>query len=146
MAPLETSLKEMKTWQRPLALDTDPASFDEIRVNPYETQVWDVRAKVLQAVIRPDGDLYLVISEDGVEGVAEIPDPRRSHGSRFADQILELRGRLGKEIHPTEAPKRIDREAELTGVGFFGTASRGDNGARLLPLLDLKWLDSKPGN
>jgi len=130
-----TTLREMRALSRP-----DLSGYEDRRAEPFELRQWRLRARVHQISVRSDGDLYLVIDADGVRGVAEVPRPEDCEGSPFRGRITALRRRLEEAWHPSEMPKKVDREAELTGVGFFGTATRHDNGARLLPLLDIKWL------
>lgn len=138
--PKLTSLAALRSMPRPRELDQDRRSYSQSRIRPFETQVWTFRAKVLQAEIRTDNDLYLVVESDGVRSCVEVPDPHLCRPSPLHQRISSLRERLQNELHPGTKPVAVNREANLTGIGYFGTAGKGENGARLMPLLDVKWL------
>lgn len=112
---------------------------DQGRAGPIETTIWKVRARVVESQLHDDGDIYLVIESGGKRCVAELPDPAKCVGSPFHDEIARLRKRLEAELEPTGQPKKIGREADLTGIGFFGPHGRANNGVRLMPLLELDW-------
>ncbi|HVT14265.1 MAG TPA: hypothetical protein VHE55_18525 [Fimbriimonadaceae bacterium] len=139
--PLPTTLKEIRSMLRPAELGENRLGVADHRVAPLETHIWTLRAKVKEAEIRADNDLYLVIEEGGIGGCAELPDPKLCKGSPFQKQIEAVRAQIDKELHPSRSPLPVGRDAELTGIGYFGTAGKLDNGARLMPLLRIRWLD-----
>jgi hypothetical protein len=109
------------------------------RVSPFETSLWKVEATVEQVEIRSDGDIYLVISSPkGARTVAESPP---SASGPFRNRIQSTRDQLVRELHPSGQPKAVRRRAVLIGVGFFGRPSKVSNGARLSPLVEIKWID-----
>lgn len=148
MHPQRTTVEEILKAQRPadLAGDLSTPAYQNKRISPLETTVWTVKAKITEIVLRPDGDFYMVIQGDtGARTVIELPDPKLCTGSKFIKQITLTRKKLDVMFHPTAQPQKVDYTAELTGVGFFGygRAARGttgpvSNGARLMPLLDIK--------
>lgn len=139
-SPIESSLGQLRAFPRPVALVKDRFALADRRATPLETHVWRLRARVIEAMLRTDNDLYLVIEADGTRSCVEVPDPRLCKGSPFLGQITKVRDQLEKELNPTFRRSRVDREAELVGVGYFGTAGKNDNGARLMPLLQLRWI------
>ncbi len=142
--PIATTLTAVKTMPRDVRTMVYLADYADRRSPPFETHVWKLRAMVVKASLRADHDLYLVIEDQGYRTSAELPDPQRCVGSPFEERIKKLRARLDLEIKPSQAGVKVGRMAELTGIGFFGT-SGGGNGARLMPLLDLKWVDEESG-
>src|ERR1051326_5765357 len=98
--PVATTLKAIRSMPRPQGLDRNRLAFADQRISPLETQVWRIHAKVTEAVLRVDGDLYLVIEADGVRGCAELPDPQLCQTSPFLKEITALRRRLEQELHP----------------------------------------------
>jgi hypothetical protein len=139
--PIATTLSHVKALERPRELVRDRMKFASTRIAPFETQVWTITANVTQAVVRADKDMYLIIEAEGLWGCVEVPAPEHCKGSVFEKEISAVRSQLNAEIHPTLTPKKVNRKAQLTGVGFFGTAGKRENGARLLPLLQIKWLE-----
>jgi len=140
-APEATTLRQILENTPPNLLVNEDDKSGAKRIDPFETKVWKIRALVKQCSLLADRDLYLVIESEGRTGSVEVPLPTRSAGSPFSDQIRTVRAQLETELKPTVEPKKINRMAEMTGIGFFGTRSKRDNGARLMPLLTLKWLD-----
>lgn len=141
--PQLTSIAALLTYPRPDSLDGKTGYHDQ-RVAPLETNIWKVEANVLEVSLRDDEDFYIVIDDNGGRTVAELPNPAFCKGSVFLPQIEAVRAQIQKEYSPTQQPKPINRRAELVGLGFFGNASNGmrrSNGARLFPLLSLRWLD-----
>lgn len=139
-SPIQTSLGQLRAFPPPVALVQDRFALADRRAAPFETHVWRLRARVVEAMLRTDNDLYLVIEGDGTRSCVEVPDPRLCQGSPFLDQITKVRNQLEEDLHPTFHRSRVDREAELVGVGYFGTAGKNDNGARLMPLLQVRWI------
>lgn len=131
ITPTETTIQRLLAAERP-DLTTG-------RTAPIETTIWKIRARVVESMLHDDGDIYLVIEAQGKRCVAEIPEPGKCVGSPFYDRIAKLRGRLERELKPTGQPIKIGRDADLTGVGFFGPHGKVNNGVRLMPLLDLAW-------
>lgn len=139
-----TSLAQMKSLERPAELDGNRKASAFDRIGPFETQNWTIHVRVIEAMLRADNDLYLVIEDGGLKGCVELPDPRLCVGSPYYARLAALRKRLDDELRPGPTRVHLNREATLTGVGFFGTGNKKDNGARLMPLLDLKW--TSPGS
>lgn len=139
-APVMTTLRQILDTAPPITLINADRTGAK-RTEPFETQVWKIKALVKQCSLRIDQDLYMVIEEEGRTGSVEVPLPIKSVDSPFIDQIQAVRLQLENDLKPTVAPKKVNRMAEMTGIGFFGTRSKKDNGARLMPLLTLKWLD-----
>ena len=138
-----TTLKALRAVARPSSLNDSRHDYSHTRIGPLETQVWQLRAKVVSGLVRSDNDIYLVIESDGIRGCVEIPDPALCKGSQFEAQISEVRKSLLREYGFGQHSTSIDREAVLTGVGYFGTGGLRENGARLNPLLKIEWLPSR---
>jgi hypothetical protein len=136
---VDATFAELRAMKRPDLLEEDRPATANLRIAPLEKQVWRFTATVTEVQLRRDKDLYLVIEAEGLRGCVELPDPDLCKGSPFYSRIASLRSRLDQELKPTMTPAKIGRKAILTGIGFFGTAGKNDNGARLMPLLDLKW-------
>jgi hypothetical protein len=129
----KTTIGEIVSFQRPA--DLQPGR----RVAPFETTLWKFEATIEEAELRSDGDIYLVISSpSGGRTVAELPPQA---GGPFHDRIKATREQIERELKPSGQPKIVKRKAWLTGVGFFGRASKVSNGARLNPLVELEWID-----
>jgi hypothetical protein len=140
----DTTISDMVGQAAPDA-DLSGKDYASKRVGPFETTVWRVKAHVDSIQHRKDGDYYLVISDSsGKQTVVEVPDPALCKGSPMASEIEATRKDLETRFHPTDASTKIDADATITGVGFFGFRSkpgrRGPaNGARLMPGLGFKW-------
>ena len=139
--PKPTTYAELRAMERPPKLDSDRELYAEYRVAPLESRVWKFQARVVEAQIRRDNDLYLVIEDNGLRGCVEVPPPELCRHSPFYNEIAAVRKKIESDLHPSFKPMSLNRRAEFTGIGFFGTAGKGENGARLLPLLSLKWLE-----
>jgi len=102
--------------------------------------VWTIEATIKEASLRSDGDLYLVIEAGNIRGCVEAPDPRGCKGSPFYEQIAQVRRKILDKVGGVLPKYDLNVRAKFMGIGFFGTAGRGDNGARLEPLLGVEWL------
>jgi hypothetical protein len=140
LTPQDTSFLAMKALVRPAQLESDPPLFTNHRIAPFEMHVWRFKATIEEARLRTDHDIYIVVNSGGRRGCVEIPDPAMCAGSRFLKQIVVLRTQIVDQLGRRNRQKYIGKEAILTGVGFFGTSNKEDNGARLLPLLKLEWV------
>jgi len=113
----------------------------DAREVPFEATVWRVRAEVVEVKARPDGDFYLVL-RDGVDQiVAEAPNQKACSGSVLSRQMDEARDAIGSALHPQELGRDLNMQVEVTGIGFFGTAPKGQNGARIMPILGFRVLN-----
>lgn len=145
--PKPTTLSALMALPRPAGMPRDGRRGDlhAKRHPPLETTVWQVDVHVSRIELREDGDFYLVIEDGkGVGTVAELPDPGLCKGSPFLSKITEVRKMLTKQLGPSPRSKVVSRRARLTGIGYFGKSRLSDathNGARLQPLLTVKWLD-----
>jgi hypothetical protein len=109
---------------------------------PFETTLWSVEVTVVESVLRADGDYYLVIeSPTGARTVAEIPDPRHLADSHYREQISAARESIRKKLNPTGQPSPCRIAATIEGIGFFGKPSRTGNGARINPVVHIRWRD-----
>jgi hypothetical protein len=137
------TIGELRNFDRPDELNRNRHGFAGERIAPLETQVWSLRARVLQIYRRPDGDYYLVIESNGLRGCVEAPDPSGCEASIFYRQIKQVRDQLDAVFRISSKALVVNREAQLTGVGFYGTGGLRDNGARLHPLLSLEWVGER---
>jgi hypothetical protein len=141
LQPENMTVGLLRQVDRPATLNLRRQEFAQTRIAPFETQVWKIRARVAQIRLRTDGDLYIVIESDGKRACVELPDPSHCEGSPFYSQIKKLRAEIEQRYQLSVKPVAVNRMALLTGVGFFGTGGVRDNGARLHPLLAIRWLD-----
>jgi len=147
MAVKETTIEDLLKMDRPegLADDISSPDFQTNRSGPLETQVWRLKVKVKSIVKRKDGDYFLTIeSPSGATTVVEVPDPALCKGSPLEADIASSRKDLEARFHPTDKPKDVDKEATVTGVGFWGQKGRpgtkgAPNGARIMPGLGFDW-------
>lgn len=139
-APLPITLAQIKATRRPADLVQNSGAYASKRAGPFETQIWLLRATIDEVFVRADGDYYLVVESDGLRGVVEVPDPSQCKGSPFLKEIKATRLLIDAALHPTVDHKEHHIEAEFTGVGYFGTAGKNENGARLMPLVSFQIL------
>ena len=142
-----TTVEDMLSKTRPdgLAPDISSPEYQTKRIENFETTKWLVDATITSVVKRADGDYYCTIEgKTGAKTVFEAPDPELCAGSHYLDEIKKVRKMLDDKFHPTAQPQKVSVKVQLTGLGFFGFSRSGankTNGARLMPLLDLKDLD-----
>ncbi|MEZ0324850.1 MAG: hypothetical protein ACAH95_03020 [Fimbriimonas sp.] len=137
--PQRTTIEELLAVKRPEGVDGGET---HRRHEPFETNLWMVEAKVIESVVRADGDFYLVIeSNSGARTVAEIPDPKHLQDSHYRKEITAARASVLKMLNPTAQPKPCSLLATITGIGFFGQQGKAGNGARLNPVIDIRWID-----
>ncbi|MBS1713760.1 MAG: hypothetical protein JST30_05430 [Armatimonadetes bacterium] len=147
LAAKDTTIEDILKMERPSGLGDDISSpdFQDQRVGPLETQVWRLKVKVKSIVKRKDGDYFLTIeSPGGATTVVEVPDPALCKGSPLEADITASRKDLEERFHPTDKPKDVDKDATVTGVGFWGQNGRpgtksAPNGARIMPGLGFEW-------
>ena len=163
--PVSTTVERLLAARRPadLPADTRAAKYDAARVRGLETTVWSVKARIVEIVLREDGDFYMVIEgANGGRTVAECPDPSLCAGSAFLKEITAARAALEAKFHPTKQTQKVNVPATLIGVGYFGFQGRPvpagapqgsavpnttpgaippdkGNGARLMPLIGVKF-------
>ncbi|RYG30934.1 hypothetical protein EON81_23955 [bacterium] len=163
--PVATTVERLLATRRPSDLpeDTRSPKYDATRVQGLETTVWSVKARIVEIVLREDGDFYMVIEgANGGRTVAECPDPKLCAGSAFLKEITTARAALEAKFHPTKQTQRVNVPATLIGVGYFGFQGRRvpagapqgsavpntapgavppdkGNGARLMPLIGVKF-------
>lgn len=138
-----TTVSEILALERPSQLGLDERELHDDRYGELETTIWKLNVVVDEIIVREDNDYYLVLQDGGMKTVAELPDPELCKASPFYLQIKAIREQLQRELKPTKMPQTIGRRAEITGIGFFGKPSRGlrkNNGARIYPLLSLRWI------
>ena len=142
LKPKDTTVEEILAQVRPdgLAKDAKGDHYENHRAEPFEKTVWRLKAKIVEIILRPDGDFYLVIEgASGARSVVEAPDPKLCKDSKLAKQIASVRKILADKFHPTAQPLKLNVSAQLTGVGFFGRAGAKGNGARLMPAIEIKF-------
>lgn len=139
--PRRTTVEGLLQMARPsdMGKGIDAPKYQNHRIANFETSTWSVKAKIVNIVLREDGDFYMVVeSPGGARTVCEVPDPSLCKGSRFLKQLTQVRETLRKRFNPTRQPRTVDATADLTGIGFFGRQGKGNNGARLMPLTGVK--------
>lgn len=144
--PRDTTIEVIVGQERPadLADDCSSPQYQDKRIAPFETTVWRVVAALIRVVLRPDGDIYLVLQDsEGRQIVAEAPPIIATEKSHLSQELADVFSRLQKEFLPNVNPKTIHRPIVVEGVGFFGKASKREgaphNGARLMPILNYKF-------
>jgi len=141
-----TTVEDMLNQTRPDGLKPDISApeYQNARIEKFETTKWTVEATITEIIKRADGDFYCVIEgATGARTVFEAPDPELCAGSHFLKEIKRVRKLLDDKFHPTGEPIKVNIKAQITGLGFFGFQGRSasapkTNGARLMPVLDLK--------
>ncbi len=136
--PTQTTLRAIDNLPRPGQLPSD------IRLAPFETTIWRFRAKLTEVTVSEDNDFYIIVESDGIRSCIEIPDPANCEGSPFLSEIRAARQDIAARYQPGYLNTPIDREAEVTGVGFYGTVTalkgmKAPNRARLFPVLKIDW-------
>lgn len=147
--PVKTTIEAMLQQVRPddLNADISTEAYQNRRIGPFETTLWQVDATVTEIVKRSDGDYYLVIEDGkGHKSVVEVPDPELCKDSVKLAEITALRKQLEAKFHPSAQPQTLKVKARISGLGFFGFAKSRDgkpptNGARLMPGLKIDWLN-----
>ena len=141
----KTTIEEMLNQTRPEGLeDMTAQGYQTRRAGKFETTKWVVEATITEVIKRPDGDFYCVIEgANGGKTVFEAPDPELCAGSHFLDEIKKVRKALADKFHPTPERQKVNIKVQVTGLGFFGYQSKTPsgtktNGARLMPVLDIK--------
>jgi hypothetical protein len=104
-----------------------------------EFQVWRLeRVRIVQVRFERDGDIHLLLEQDGARMVAEIPDPQCVTGSRFESHIRYVRSEFLRRAWSAEGAI-----VTLDGIGFFdrlhGQEGAAPNGIELHPVLGIAW-------
>ncbi|MBC5805461.1 MAG: hypothetical protein GIX00_11515, partial [Candidatus Eremiobacteraeota bacterium] len=131
-SPIRTSIEELS------ALPSTSALPEAQRIRPVETRTYRlINVKLLRISLERDQDYRLTIQDsDGKTMFVKSPDPACATGSRFLDQIRDVRAKVAAlAMHIGNEPITV------SGVGFFNflskTPNQAQNGIELHPLLSL---------
>lgn len=135
-APVDATVGELVGLPRPAR---PPA-----RRAGAELQTYRVTATIIAYRLEPDGDVHMVIADDGGRTlVAEVPAPRCAQGSVWLAQIAAARGAIEARLHPTKRLQRARVAVTLTGAAFWdhehGVEGAAENELEIHPVIGVEW-------
>jgi hypothetical protein len=92
---------------------------------PSECTIYRIKARIVESLLESDGDYHLVLEDNGLQMVAEIPQPidpvPREYRQVFYDARRTIDSLIGR---PSDQPTILEQPqwVEITGVGFFDEA------------------------
>ncbi len=122
---------------------------DDSRIQPTETTVFQLSARLTKYKLEADSDYHLVLDDgSGHTMIAEIPDPSCvGSGSPLATGIETARDQFDARFDPTDRFQDANVPVTITGVGFFdfqhGQTGVAPNGIELHAVLDVNFGGSK---
>lgn len=143
LTPVPTTVGQLVRLPAPAANSTRG------RDAPAETTTWTVSATLTGYKLEADSDIHLVLSDQGLTMIAEIPDPACAAGSRVQQQIGQTRAAFVARYNPANGCfSCLTQPVTLTGVGFFdflhGQTGVAANGIELHPLLAVSFASAPP--
>lgn len=138
--PLSTTIAVLSQISAP----GDPAARNDSRFLFTETTVFRVHAMLVLVRHEEDEDYHLVISDSrGRTMIIESPALDCVQGSRFTEQISQVRTDINRTLGPIHGTLHLHRAVTVTGVGFFdvihGQTGVAPNGIELHPLLSISF-------
>lgn len=124
---------------------------DDSRIQPTETTVFQLSARLTKYKLEADSDYHLVLDDgSGHTMIAEIPDPSCvGSGSPLATGIETARDQFDARFDPTDRFQDANVPVTITGVGFFdfqhGQTGVAPNGIELHSVLDVSFAGAKAG-
>jgi len=124
---------------------------DDSRIQPTETTVFQLSARLTKYKLEADSDYHLVLDDgSGHTMIAEIPDPSCvGSGSPLATGIETARDQFDARFDPTDRFQDANVPVTITGVGFFdfqhGQTGVAPNGIELHSVLDVGFAGAKAG-
>lgn len=143
--PKSISIARILEQQRPsdFPVDGKPDKYDEGRISPFETSIWQTKATIIRVQLKDHGEIWMVLEgKPGEKVIAVSPDLLQedplSRVSKYAKEIESTHTMLMSKLNPTESLTECNYSVNLISLGFFGPALKGNwiqNGASLQPLL-----------
>jgi hypothetical protein len=90
-----------------------------------ECTIYTIKAKIVESLLESDGDYHLVLEDNGLQMVAEIPQPIDQVPREYRSAFFAARRTIDSLIGPPDIkPRVLDQPkcVEITGVGFFDEA------------------------
>ncbi len=146
--PEKITVEQLISLRKKAGDNVELASYPNKRIAPFETNTYQIDARIKSIKHEKDGDFYFVIQGDsGAQAVVEVPDPSLCKGSPMLSDIEKTRKTLYDKFHPTDTDQATDVKATIVGVGYMGTRKRKSGGtfassARLMPGTAVTFPDS----
>jgi hypothetical protein len=136
LRPKATTIRAIN--KRPMPHPT-PTSRD----NAYERQVWKVRAQVVEYKHEEDGDIHIVLFDEGSYLIAEMPDAGCLVHARARRSMIAARRLFETSCGAaTSSWRDLGATVSIAGVGFWdfahGQRGRAGNYAELHPVTSLR--------
>jgi hypothetical protein len=116
------------------------------RDNAFNRQVWRVRAQIVMDRLDDDGEIQVILFDQGSYMIAELPAPAcLTRATRARKAILRARRRFEQGCgHPGRAWTRQGALAYISGVGFWDRprpqSGHAKNYAALHPVTDVTFI------
>lgn len=142
-ATTRTSIADLTSLSAPDSLPPDN------RIQPTETTVFGLDARLVGFVKEDDQEYHLVLQDAGQTMIAELPDPACvGPSSPLLAGIQNARSQFDARYTATSSFQTVDVAVSVRGVGFFdeihGQTGVAPNGIELHPVLDLRFGTSPP--
>ena len=112
------------------------------RIEPTESQVYNIHATIIEVRHEDDGDYHLLAQDSaGNTMITEIPDPQCAQSSVFLPLIQAARAYVDQNLPQMG---RVNIPASITGVAFFDFPHAGGaapNAIELHPVLKIRFLN-----
>jgi len=139
--PVDTNIAKLVALPAPI----NPNIRRDTRYQPIETSVYRISGHLIMIKREKDKDFHLVVKDNRNRTmILEVPSVECAMGSRFIEQIKQVRNQLNKRYHIHVRKKLvINDDITVTGIGFFdkihGQEGVAPNGIELHPLLSITY-------
>ena len=92
---------------------------------PSECTIYTIKARIVESLLESDGDYHLVLEDNGLQMVAEIPQPIDPVPMEYRKAFYDARRTIDSAIGKPDVQAKIVEKpplVEITGVGFFDEA------------------------
>jgi hypothetical protein len=125
-----------------IAAPVNPNIRKNSRYSPTELKTFEVTGVLKIIKHEADDDYHLVIRDRrGRTMIVEAPEPSCAEGSRFIDQIQQVRQAIDDHFGAITTKRRPNITVTVTGIGFFdklhGQDGVAPNGIELHPLVEI---------
>jgi hypothetical protein len=89
---------------------------------PSECTIYTIKARIVESLLESDGDYHLVLEDNGLQMVAEIPQPIDPVPSEYRPIFYAARRTIDSLIGAPDVQASVldqPKCVEVTGVGFF---------------------------
>jgi hypothetical protein len=134
------SLRPVRTTVGAIAARPMPRPTPRHRSRGYERHIWRITAEITAYKLGEDGDLHLILFDNGDYMIAEMPSPScLSSTTRDRRAIINAREYLDRRCPPSNGGWRsLGGVADISGVGFWdvphGQRGHAKNYAELHPV------------